>query len=78
MQPVDVEKLLNETDILKVLDNCLSVPDNQSINIRFLKLEATWILTNIGYGDEKEIECIFEDKYKFISHLNRILKGSDL
>jgi hypothetical protein len=43
-----------------------------------MKLEATWILTNIGYGDEEDIAQIFAGPYGFVDHLNRILKGNDL
>ena len=43
-----------------------------------MKLEATWILTNIGYGDEDEIIQIFADEYNLVKSLNMILNGQDL
>jgi len=43
-----------------------------------LKLEATWILTNIGYGDEDDIMKLFDEEYGFVAHINRILNSNDL
>lgn len=43
-----------------------------------MKLEATWILTNIGYGDEQDLMKIFDKKYSIYSHINSILEGNDL
>jgi hypothetical protein len=43
-----------------------------------MKLEATWILTNIGYADEAEILLLFDDRYSIINHLNQILQGNDI
>lgn len=78
MDEVDVQRVLKETNILSVVNNCLSIQDDIHPIIRYIKLEATWILTNIGYGNEEDIMEIFGDEYKFIDHINRILKGNDL
>lgn len=43
-----------------------------------MKLEATWILTNIGYGDEDDIISVFDKKYGLSNHINLILQGKDL
>ena len=48
--------------------------------LRFLKLEATWILTNLAYGDDDEIMSILEFKYgqnqSFKSVISGLLKQS--
>ena len=44
----------------------------------FWQLEATWILTNIGYGDEQDILAVFDKKYGISKHINLILQGKDL
>jgi importin subunit alpha-6/7 len=42
-------------------------------------LEASWILTNLAYGKDDEIEDIFSSKYDVLSALNNLMKeGSDL
>jgi len=53
--PPDIKGILADTNILHVLSQVLSLAENQSPLVRYLKLEATWILTNIGFGDESDI-----------------------
>ena len=41
-------------------------------------MEATWILTNIGYGDEEDILAVFDKQYGIAKFINEILQGKDL
>jgi len=43
-----------------------------------MKLEATWILTNLSFGDEDVIEIMLDEKYDLIKYFNLILEGNDL
>ena len=52
---IDVKGLLSETNILTIVDQVLAMNDQAGELVRFLKLEATWVLTNIGYGQEADI-----------------------
>ena len=46
--------------------------------LRHIKLEATWIMANITYGEADDIEKMLDNEYEFINHFNNILKGNDL
>ena len=74
----DLKTILAETNVLDILSQILGLDDAQSELVRFLKLEATWVLTNIGYGDEEDILQIFKEEHRFVNHINRILQGNDL
>jgi hypothetical protein len=41
-------------------------------------LEGCWILTNICYGDEKDILPIFDEKYGVLEFIDKVLQGSDV
>ena len=56
----------------------LKAPDNiEPEMIRYMKLEATWILTNISFGDEDVIEIMLDPQYDLIKYFNLILEGND-
>jgi hypothetical protein len=56
----------------------LKAPDNiEPEMIRYMKLEATWILTNISFGDEGVIETMLLEEYDLIKHFNLILESDD-
>ena len=46
--------------------------------LRFLKLEATWILTNLCYGEDDEIQTILDFKFgqnqSFTTTMSSLLK----
>lgn len=74
----DLGQIVKETNLLEMLSAILKAPDNiEAEIIRHIKLEATWVLTNITFGDEDVIEMIFLDQYDFIGHFNLILEGND-
>lgn len=77
-KPPEITELLKETNILQMISQVLQFPDDSNSLVRYLKLEATWILTNIGYGTEEDIIQIFAEEYGFVAHINRILKSNDL
>ena len=75
----DLSAILNDTNLLQIIAGILQHPDNTSTQlIRHIKLEATWIMTNITFGDAEHIKMMLSDEYEFISHFNLILKGNDL
>jgi hypothetical protein len=46
--------------------------------IRYLRLEASWILTNLSYAHEQDLILLFEPKFGFIEHINKILDSKDI
>ncbi len=49
-----------------------------NIYIFHKQLEATWILINLSFGNEKAINEITNDKYQFLKSLNLFLEGKDI
>lgn len=71
-------KILAETSLLDMCHAILAAPDNiEPELIRYMKLEATWILTNVTFGDEDVIVMMLHDQYEFVKHFNLILEGND-
>lgn len=54
-------------DVLKMPD---VTPDD-----RIAKLEATWIVTNLAYGND--LSQILDEKYEVMKYFNKILEGND-
>ena len=46
-------------------------------DIRHMKIEATWILTNLAYGTDDDLQIIFDGRYGLLNYLNTIMAGSD-
>ena len=40
-----------------------------------MQLEATWIVTNLAYGDD--LSQILDEKYEVMKYFNKILEGND-
>ena len=58
----ELEQIIKETNLLEMISAILKAPDNiEAEMIRFMKLEATWILTNITFGDEDVIEIMLNE-----------------
>ena len=73
-----MELILKETNILGMISAILRAPDNiEPETIRYMKLEATWIQTNITFAEEDVIELMMDEQYDFINHFNLILEGAD-
>jgi hypothetical protein len=47
-------KEILKTNILSIMSQLFTQPDNHE-DIRTMKLEGLWILTNLAYGDEADI-----------------------
>lgn len=77
-EATEMEQILKETNILGMISAILRAPDNiEPETIRYMKLEATWILTNITFAEEDVIELMMDEQYDFINHFNLILEGVD-
>jgi len=63
---------------LSIDENDYQKDENGEAISRYLKLEASWILTNIGYGDENVLNYVFDPRYQIFNHLNNILQSDDL
>ena len=69
---------MRETNLLEMLSVILKAPDHiEAETIRYMKLEATWILTNVSFGAESDIDMMLHNQYGFINHFNLILEGND-
>jgi len=74
-----------ETNIMQTISTVFSLRDdvggadaNGNSYHRLMKLEAGWIITNLGFGDSQVHEEIFNDKYGVINHINLILSSTDV
>ena len=73
-------KLLDPSNnLIRVIDQILGLKDSESLELmRYLKLEASWILVNISVAPHEVIEVIFKSEFKFVENLNQILKSDDV
>jgi hypothetical protein len=74
-----VEDILN-TNILHMLGSILNAPDNNTAaaeQVRLMKLEAVWILSNLAYGSLEEIMKILSPEYGILSAVDHMLMTSD-
>ena len=46
--------------------------------VRYLKLEALWILVSLSFSKEEHILFFFDKQYNFVSLINEILDGNDV
>lgn len=60
-----------------MISQVLDLGDNTNQLVRYLKLEATWILIHLSYGQNCHSK-IFDPKYQIIKHVNLILHGNDI
>lgn len=74
----DIKKILENTSILPLVAQILALSENLNPLIRYLKLESTWIIVNIGYGDEQDILSLFDMDYNISTRLNEILASNDV
>jgi hypothetical protein len=60
-QPVDeppVSEILNQTNLLSILAQVFKFSDALNEEVRAMKLEALWIVTNLAYGTIEDIKVI--------------------
>jgi hypothetical protein len=54
-----------QTDILEIIATIFQFSDVNEY-VCYMKMEVVWILTNLLYGNAKEIENIFNPKYQVV------------
>jgi hypothetical protein len=64
------------TNIIDVIATVFKFQD-VSEDIAFMKMEAVWILTNLVYGSEKDIEQILNPQFEILYTLNIFLSHSN-
>jgi hypothetical protein len=57
------------SQLFKFSDSCEEV--------RAMKLESLWILTNLAYGDEDDIKMMFDPQLCVFDIINTALSGDD-
>jgi len=65
-----------ETNIMTMLSQLFKFNDT-SEEIRIMKLEALWILTNLAYGTTNDINFILQPQFELRNVLNLILSSND-
>jgi hypothetical protein len=63
----------NILDIILNIFNIGSPSENNNELHRYLKLEAIWILINLSYGDDDDLEMIFSHNNSQLNNFNTIL-----
>lgn len=76
-QTPQIGEIVRQTGILEIISQILGADGGNDLT-RYLKLEATWILTNLAYGSEQDLMVVLDSKFAIANHLNRILEGNDL
>lgn len=67
-----VTQLLTQTNVLQVLANVLGFNDTDPIFTE-MKIESIWIMTNLAYGTEEDVEFILDPKYQILTHICHFL-----
>ena len=68
---------LLETSILSILAQLFKFPD-VSDEVRAMKLESLWTLTNLAYGDQDDIEKLLDPQFGVFQIMNTVLSSDDL
>mmetsp|Transcript_3625 Transcript_3625/g.5464 ORF Transcript_3625/g.5464 Transcript_3625/m.5464 type:complete len:105 (+) Transcript_3625:381-695(+) len=77
-EEVTFNDLVINTNILFILVTVLNMEDNRHEYTRFMKLEGTWIISNIVFGNQDVIEIVFKGDFDFFTFFNTTLMGNDL
>lgn len=67
---------LLETNILAFLSQLFNFADTCE-EVRAMKLESLWILTNLAYGDQNDIQKLFDPQYGVFEIINNVLSSDD-
>lgn len=63
---------LLETNILSMLAQLFTFTDTVD-EVRAMKLESLWILTNLAYGDEEDITKLLDPQFGVFGIMNNVL-----
>ena len=66
-----------ETNVLSIVQQIFSFADNISEEIRAMKLEAIWILTNLAYGIQEDTDKMLSHPMNLLNIVNEILAKGD-
>jgi hypothetical protein len=70
-------KELLETTIVTMLSQLFTFTDTCE-EVRAMKLESLWILTNLAYGDNDDIAKLLDPQFGVFEIINTVLAGDDL
>lgn len=65
-----------QTSVLSLISQLLKFNDT-SEEVRVMKLEAVWILTNLAFGEREEVEPILDPQYEIMNSISRIISSND-
>ena len=72
----EVIEIIEKTNLISFINQVLDINiDCHSEMLRYMKMEALWILLNLSYYDSEFI--MFLNEPKFVNHLNDILLSDD-
>ena len=60
----------NLLEIIRLIYNLEDVTEEQ----RYMKYEATWILTNLSMGSSDTVALILDEKWGVLDHISRCLQ----
>ena len=70
-------EILN-TNILPLISQILNFSDMGREEVRLMKLEAIWILTNLAYGTKEDINHLMAPDFHILESVDLILRTSDV
>ena len=73
---LDIKSLIRNTNLLALIQQILGVESQDQI-IRYYKLEAAWILSNLSYGDAEDLEYMLSGLFGVIQFINKVLVDHD-
>jgi hypothetical protein len=68
-----------ETNILQMIGSILNAPDNTVAveEVRIMKLESIWILSNLAYGTKEDSLKILSPEFGILQAIDNIMRTSD-
>ena len=72
---LDITALVRQTNLLTLISQILGINSDQIF--RYFKLEATWILSNLSFGNSEDIEYMLSEQFGIIDHINKALLDHD-
>ena len=66
--------ILAKSVVLTVIKKMLSLDSQATMYARYLKLESAWILTNLAYGGDSDIQVLFVQDHKEPDNFVKLVK----